>query len=124
MLVLSIVIADWTIAHPGDGLIVLDDRIFYFVATEPIQGASHHAAIWRWSEENGLELVYQSPHGSSNVHIEHGLDGQIYCSERHYLGERPVRSGDQPGDRDVYETQLGRLESNGKFSWPTGAVNK
>ena len=92
LVVLSIVIADRTSAHPGDGLVVLDDRNFYFVATDPIQGtSSHHAAIWRWSEESGLELAYRSPHSSSNVHIEHGLDGYIYCSERRYLGERPTR---------------------------------
>ncbi len=121
LVVLSIVIADRTEAHPGDGLVVLDDRTFYFVATDPIQGtSSHHAAIWRWSEESGLELAYRSPHGSSNVHIEHGLDGYIYCSERRYLGERPARSGDQPGDRDVYVTQLGRLESDGEITWLMG----
>ncbi len=121
LVVLSIVIADRTSAHPGDGLVVVDDQNFYFVATDPIQGtSSHHAAIWRWSEEKGLELVYRSPHGSSNVHIEHGLDGHIFCSERRYLGERPARSGDRPGDRDVYVTQLGRLEFDGTISWLMG----
>ncbi len=121
LVVLSIVIADRTSAHPGDGLVVVDDQNFYFVATDPIQGtSSHHAAIWRWSEEKGLELVYRSPHGSSNVHIEHGLDGHIYCSERRYLGERPARSGDRPGDRDVYVTQLERLEFDGTITWLMG----
>lgn len=91
LIVLSIVIVDRTDAHPGDGLIVVNDRVFYFVATEPIHGPPHHAALWRWSAEDGLKLVYRSPHGSSNLHIELGLDGNIYCSERHYLGERAAR---------------------------------
>ncbi len=121
LVILSIGVADRTGAHPGDGLVVLDDRTLFFVATDPIQGASsHHAAIWRWSEESGIELAYRSPHGSSNVHIEHGLDGHIYCSERRYLGERPARSGDRPGDRDVYVTQLGRLEFDGEITWLMG----
>ena len=118
LIVLSI--ANRTSAHPGDGLIVVNARNFYFVATDPIQGTSHHATLWRWSEKRGLELVYRSPHGSSNVQIEHGLDGHIYCSERHYLGERPAKSGDQPGDRDVYVTQLGRLGPDGKITWLMG----
>ena len=114
------VIADRVAAHPGDGLIALDDRTFLFVATDPIQGQPHHAAIWRWSEEGGLELAYRSSHGSSNVHIEHGLDGNIYCSERRYMGERPARDGDRPGDRDVYVTRIGRLGIDGKITWMMG----
>ncbi len=121
LFVLFIVIADQTRAHPGDGLVVLDERTFYFVATDPIhRTSSHHAALWRWSEEGGLVLVYRSPHGSSNLHIEHGLDGYIYCAERRYLGDRPAQSGDQPGDRDVYVTQLGRLEHDGNITWLMG----
>ncbi len=110
-------------AHPGDGLIVVDDQSFYFVATDPIQlPSSHHAALWRWSEERGLELMYRSPYGSSNLFIERGLDGYIYCSERRYLGERPARPGDRPGDRDVYETRLGQLGINGEVevTWLMG----
>lgn len=120
LIVLSTVIAERTGAHPGDGLIVVDERIFYFVATDPMHGMPHHAALWRWTENSGLELVYRSPHGSSNLHIELGLDGYIYCSERHYLGERPARSGDRPGDRDEFVTQLGRLDSDGKVTWLMG----
>ena len=117
---LGILIAVPLAAHPGDGLIV-DDQTFYFVATDPIAlTSSHHAALWRWSEESGLLLTYRSPHGSSNLHIEQGLDGQIYCAERRYLGDRPARPGDRPGDRDVYETKLGRFELDGKITWLMG----
>lgn len=122
LIVLLLVIASRAGAHPGDGLVVVDDRTFYFVATDPLQGSSptHHAALWRWSEEGGLALAYRSRHGSSNLHIEHGLDGFIYCAERHYLGERPAQTGDHSGDRDVFETQLGRLGSDGKITWLMG----
>ena len=79
LIALLLVIANRSYAHPGDGLIVLDDGTFYFVATDPIQGTSpsHHAALWRWSEEGGLALAYRSQHTSSNLQIEKGLDGTI-----------------------------------------------
>ncbi|MCH7822384.1 MAG: hypothetical protein IIA07_10225 [Proteobacteria bacterium] len=36
-------------------------------------------------------------------------------------GERAVRSGDQPGDRDIYVTQLGRMGADGKNQLADGS---
>ena len=99
LIVLLLVIASRAGAHPGDGLVVVDDRTFYFVATDPLQGSSptHHAALWRWSEEGGLALAYRSRHGSSNLHIEQGWmalfiapSGTTWASDRLRPATTPV----------------------------------
>lgn len=113
-LVLALLVPEATIAHPGDGLVVADDGSIYFVATDPVNDVSqHHATIWRWSEAKGAERTYRSRFSPSNLYIEKGRDGELYCAE--------VRNPGSRNGEDQYTTRIGRLHSHSDIEWLTEA---
>ena len=98
-------------AHPGDGLIVDSQGNLYFGWIQPFTGPGHVACVWKVDKKGHAQAIISSQHQdrgaqSSNLYIAMGLDGQIYCSERQYLGE---------GDGvDSFIADLWRVSPNGE----------
>ncbi len=92
-------------AHPGDGVLVDEEGNIYFASVEPLDfpTGQHYAALWRLTGEGSLELVFRSQHNPSNLYTVLGLDGRVYCQERHFLGEAI----------NDFDSSLWRIEEDG-----------
>lgn len=97
-------------SHPGDGVIIDKKGNIYFGWIQPFTGPGHVACVWKIDQEGQAQPLISSQHQargaqSSNLYVVLGLDGQIYCSERQYLGER---SG-----QDTFIADLWRVDATG-----------
>ena len=101
-------------AHPGDGVLVDAQGNIYFASVEPLDppAGRHYAALWRLTRKGSLEFVFRAQRNASNLYTVLGLDGRVYCQERHFLGEAI----------NDFESSLWRIEVDGSRTHLLGPV--